>query len=118
METDDGYVIARKAVDGSVAQILMTPDELNGLHAKISFWTGSRLQSRRGLPGSAQAVIAHPAQVSGVALNALEDSALLTLESPAGGDMTLSIPIESVEPLIQALSELAYEAGQNKRQPS
>jgi hypothetical protein len=97
METEEGFILARRQEDETIQTISISKEELNGLKTQIAFWQGRILQHKQGLSGSAHPIISHPARITQVGLAALDEKLLITFEADSGADMTFAVPFDSAE---------------------
>jgi hypothetical protein len=93
-ETDDGFILREKKPDGTVTEIRMTPTGLNALKATIDLWQDRKLLERRVEGGTVEPIIAHQIERIGLIPDALQANVVMTVQTPSGSQMSLSLPLE------------------------
>lgn len=92
-ETDDGFILYRKELDGTCVSIPLSSGDLWGLKANIDLWADRILSHAQPISGSARAIVSHPVGGVEIAMDALAENLLLTLFAPTGERMTFSLPV-------------------------
>jgi hypothetical protein len=98
-ETADGLFILRH---GEV-EMRLTKEEFFGLKDQINFWTDRALSQFQTRTGEVRPIVSLPIAEVAVWPDAIQENVLLTLTSPSGPQMTLSLPIPVARELSLAL---------------
>ncbi len=105
-ETEDGFLLVRKAENGELTRLYLSEPEMIGLKAKCDAWAAQFLQRAQAKSGSVQAIVAHPVSEVAATIDAFSENALLQMRAPTGEQMTLSLSLGATEALLAELPGL------------
>ncbi len=108
-ETEDGFLLVRKAENGELTRLHLSESDMIGLKAKFDAWAAQLLLRAQAKSGSVQAIVAHPASKVSVGTDALAANVLLQLGAPTGEQMTISMSLEAAESLLAELPQLVTQ---------
>jgi uncharacterized protein YqfB (UPF0267 family) len=102
----NGYTFRQKISGKKTITIRLSAEELYGLRATIALLTDRLRSNAQVESGTVSPIVVHPVAQVHPQLDALEANLLLTVAAPSGEQMTLELPQDVAEHLVDQLPAL------------